>query len=54
MNWSTEAAAAAVKNKKGVSWRKITCSYFQYLKASGGVDGNIWKMEEGPPQAPPK
>ena len=68
MNWSTEAAAAAVKNKKGVSWRKITCSYFQYLRASGGVDGNIWKMKGGlpkplqnkiereaePPQAPPK
>jgi len=52
MNWSTEASAAAVKDKKGVFWRKITCSYFQYLKASGGVDGNIWKMEEGPPQAP--
>ena len=51
MNWSTEASAAAVKDKKGVFWRKIMCSYFQYLRASGGVDGNIWKMKGEPPQA---
>ena len=50
MNWSTEAAAAAVKDKKGVFWQKITCSYFQYLRASGGVDGNIWKMKGGLPK----
>ena len=45
MNWSTEASAAAVKDKKRVFWQKITCSYFQYLRASGGMDGNIWKMK---------
>ncbi len=41
MNWSTEASAAGVKDKKGLFLRKKTCSYFQYLRASGGVDGNI-------------
>ena len=51
MNWSTKEAAAAVKDKKGVFWRKITCSYFQYLRASGGVDGNIWKMKRELSQA---
>ena len=51
MNWSTEASAAAVKDKKRVFWQKITCSYFQYLRASGGMDGNIWKMKGEPPQA---